>query len=127
MTPPGPTRRLYELSGGMRACPKGDHSTTHTRETSFRKAYTVATLGPVFGFDTLGAFVEKAKANPAAPSFLTIPNIILLPGAVAVKAKGEIVAAIGVGGAPGRSEEHTSELQSLMRNSYAVFCLKTKK
>src|SRR3546814_2173332 len=30
--------------------------------------------------------------------------------------------------APGaRSEEHTSELQSLMRNSYAVFCLKQKK
>src|SRR3546814_8108365 len=26
-----------------------------------------------------------------------------------------------------RSEEHTSELQSLMRNSYAVFCLKNKK
>src|SRR3546814_4654686 len=24
----------------------------------------------------------------------------------------------------GRSEEHTSELQSLMRNSYAIFCLK---
>src|SRR3546814_3739280 len=28
---------------------------------------------------------------------------------------------------PPRSEEHTSELQSLMRNSYAVFCLKKKK
>src|SRR3546814_4552278 len=28
---------------------------------------------------------------------------------------------------PRRSEEHTSELQSLMRNSYAVFCLKKKK
>src|SRR3546814_1343694 len=27
----------------------------------------------------------------------------------------------------GRSEEHTSELQSLMRTSYAVFCLKKKK
>src|SRR3546814_6153747 len=26
-----------------------------------------------------------------------------------------------------RSEEHTSELQTLMRNSYAVFCLKKKK
>src|SRR3546814_4371318 len=26
-----------------------------------------------------------------------------------------------------RSEEHTSELQSLMRHSYAVFCLKKKK
>src|SRR3546814_3324479 len=28
--------------------------------------------------------------------------------------------------APARSEEHTSELQSLMRISYAVFCLKKK-
>src|SRR3546814_9910309 len=27
----------------------------------------------------------------------------------------------------GRSEEHTSELQSLMRNTYAVFCLQKKK
>src|SRR3546814_2325821 len=30
-------------------------------------------------------------------------------------------------GCSGRSEEHTSELQSLMRISYAVFCLKKKK
>src|SRR3546814_3006868 len=30
------------------------------------------------------------------------------------------------GGVGGRSEEHTSELQSLMRISYAVFCLKKK-
>src|SRR3546814_7074108 len=30
-------------------------------------------------------------------------------------------------GEGGRSEEHTSKLQSLMRISYAVFCLKTKK
>src|SRR3546814_4942689 len=30
------------------------------------------------------------------------------------------------GRASGRSEEHTSELQSLMRTSYAVFCLKKK-
>src|SRR3546814_4614031 len=29
-------------------------------------------------------------------------------------------------GRPARSEEHTSELQSLMRISYAVFCLKKK-
>src|SRR3546814_5632308 len=44
---------------------------------------------------------------------------------------------IGIGASPfgdqrlgyisgGRSEEHPSELQSLMRNSYAVFCLKKK-
>src|SRR3546814_1329306 len=34
---------------------------------------------------------------------------------------------VAVGGDFRRSEEHTSELQSLMRISYAVFCLKTKK
>src|SRR3546814_991376 len=32
----------------------------------------------------------------------------------------------GVKSSPARSEEHTSELQSLMRISYAVFCLKKK-
>src|SRR3546814_6349498 len=36
-------------------------------------------------------------------------------------------ARVGVLGGGGRSEEHTSELQSLMRISYAVFCLKKKK
>src|SRR3546814_5767942 len=35
--------------------------------------------------------------------------------------------ALEVAAAAGRSEEHTSELQSLMRISYAVFCLKKKK
>src|SRR3546814_10694037 len=34
---------------------------------------------------------------------------------------------LGAGGAAERSGEHTSELQSLMRSSYAVFCLKQKK
>src|SRR3546814_3620932 len=38
----------------------------------------------------------------------------------------EIVVSAGFQ-APPRSEEHTSELQSLMRISYAVFCLKKKK
>src|SRR3546814_7943769 len=33
----------------------------------------------------------------------------------------------GLPQAAARSEEHTSELQSLMRTSYAVFCLKKKK
>src|SRR3546814_4834908 len=38
-----------------------------------------------------------------------------------------LLARFGSGGRAGRSEEHTSELQSLMRISYAVFCLKKKK
>src|SRR3546814_10011088 len=48
--------------------------------------------------------------------------------------RAEIIAEMEIAGgldaredAPLRSEEHTSELQSLMRISYAVFCLKKKK
>src|SRR3546814_10798987 len=45
-------------------------------------------------------------------------------------ASAKVVATWAVGGRPRgitvRSEEHTSELQSLMRISYAVFCLKKK-
>src|SRR3546814_1834773 len=39
----------------------------------------------------------------------------------------ELVEGLGAEGWLLRSEEHTSELQSLMRSSYAVFCLKKKK
>src|SRR3546814_4789015 len=47
----------------------------------------------------------------------------LVDGEDAVHAGVDRLAAFAVG----RSEEHTSELQSLMRLSYAVFCLKKKK
>src|SRR3546814_5003843 len=40
---------------------------------------------------------------------------------------GAQVPGVEVAGEQDRSEEHTSELQSLMRISYAVFCLKKKK
>src|SRR3546814_1894127 len=40
---------------------------------------------------------------------------------------GHVGGAVGILPARIRSEEHTSELQSLMRISYAVFCLKNKK
>src|SRR3546814_1487953 len=43
-------------------------------------------------------------------------------------ARFQFLSVLGLGGARRvRSEEHTSELQSLMRISYAVFCLKKKK
>src|SRR3546814_4974866 len=48
------------------------------------------------------------------------------PPVVVVVTGGDDLAAAAVI-VDGRSEEHTSELQSLMRISYAVFCLKKKK
>src|SRR3546814_1060233 len=40
--------------------------------------------------------------------------------------EGPVLMLAGAGTGKTRSEEHTSELQSLMRTSYAVFCLKKK-
>src|SRR3546814_13955230 len=47
--------------------------------------------------------------------------------AIVAPARKTLVPGSGVEVNNTRSEEHTSELQSLMRNSYAVFCLKKKK
>src|SRR3546814_2933481 len=56
---------------------------------------------------------------------------IRLPTGAEIEREAKAVAGILLsaikGGAFARSEEHTSELQSLMRRSYAVFCLKKKK
>src|SRR3546814_8905935 len=52
-------------------------------------------------------------------------EVARLLGRQLVHADGHLVVAVVTLGAG--SEEHTSELQSLMRTSYAVFCLKKKK
>src|SRR3546814_8935227 len=56
-------------------------------------------------------------------------DLLVLALSVLLMRGGEHVALLGSGLRPSasRSEEHTSELQSLMRISYAVFCLKKKK
>lgn len=106
---------IIDTAGNVKLQAKGDGSTIHTKDSSYRKAYTVATMGPVFGFDTLGAWVDKLKASPNAAALATIPDIILLPGAVAVRSRGEIVAAIGVGGAPGGEKDEACAAAGLAR------------
>src|SRR3546814_7128992 len=67
--------------------------------TLFRSTFSVSNLG-MFGIKEFSAVI-----NPPQGCIL----------------------AVGAGFRSVRSEEHTSELQSLMRISYAVFCLKKKK
>src|SRR3546814_7772094 len=66
------------------------------------------------------------------PAAISVPllHIPLRPAAAQVQRYSQRSRVIEPGEAPrpgNRSEEHTSELQSLMRISYAVFCLKKKK
>src|SRR3546814_10816741 len=64
----------------------------------------------------------------------TVPAVVLCGSAVACSCRPSLFRVAGRTGTgrgarvpTARSEEHTSELQSLMRISYAVFCLKKKK
>lgn len=51
--------------------------------------------------------------NPSAAGLASIPNIIVLPGAVAIKINGKTVAAIGIGGAPGGDKDETCAAKGL--------------
>src|SRR3546814_5651049 len=83
----------------------------------------VARIGIV---DRRGQRVGRAElqyrlpVDPLAVDVVEVIGCVLrhLIDVVGTGAVGDVVGA--------RSEEHTSELQSLMRISYAVFCLKTK-
>jgi uncharacterized protein GlcG (DUF336 family) len=46
---------VVDTSGVIKVHLKGDHSTIHTKDPAFRKAYTVVTMGPIFGFDRTSA------------------------------------------------------------------------
>src|SRR3546814_1517528 len=90
-------------------------------------------------------FAAVDRALRAAPDVFTHPAVEFILGALALRhcrlqyavcrrisaVPGSHHMGIKAGSIPyataARSEEHTSELQSLMRISYAVFCLKKKK
>ena len=99
------TATVVDMDGVPQVALRGDGATVHTRESSFEKAYTVVTLGPMFDFDTSAGLFELVKTNPYVPRLATIRNVMALPGAVAFKSKNAIVAALGVGGAPGGDKD----------------------
>src|SRR3546814_1000230 len=81
-------------------------------------------------------FAANRFAHEAAPVLETFADSSAMSFIEGIKtARGRIVARsdedrdsfLRKNGFSKRSEEHTSELQSLMRTSYAVFCLKKKK
>ncbi|ABE42485.1 GlcG/HbpS family heme-binding protein [Polaromonas sp. JS666] len=92
---------VVDVAGVERAFLRGDHSTIHTRETAYKKAYTIASLGPIFASISTGQLTERISKTPTGPALSTVSNIILLAGGVAIRHNDETIAAIGVGGAPG--------------------------
>src|SRR3546814_7772091 len=63
--------------------------------------------------------------RPLPPAFAALKQAAREVGGVQIQNAGTLAGHL-CNASPARSEEHTSELQSLMRTSYAVFCLKKK-
>src|SRR3546814_6914756 len=81
----------------------------HPWDASTRRSFLTTLLAAA-------ALPAWARAQPANP------DVVIIGAGAAGLAAAHALAAQGLS----RSEEHTSELQSLMRISYAVFCLKKK-
>lgn len=99
------TATVVDMDGVLQVVLRGDGATIHTAESSFDKAYTVVTLGPIFNLDTSGKFLDLTKTNSYGPRLETMHNVMALPGGVAFKSKNSIVGALGVGGAPGGDKD----------------------
>src|SRR3546814_2842403 len=98
------------------------------RQVQFRRQNLVGDPPPVGRFDIVLCrnVLLYLAAGMRRQIFDTFAQVIR-PGGLLVLGAGETVIGQTDAFRPSRSEEHTSELQSLMRLSYAVFCLKKKK
>src|SRR3546814_3984363 len=80
-------------------------------------------VAELFNVNELGAWKDKLRPSfIVAPLPATLEEMMELPAYKRSWRVKALMLKLIV-----RSEEHTSELQSLMRNSYAVFCFKKKK
>src|SRR3546814_3490341 len=96
---------------------------TTTTEATTTSAPSTTTTVPETTTTTSRDSEELTPSGPATPGTIGEEPSTSIDGTRVVKA-GESFWSIAE---DVRSEEHTSELQSLMRISYAVFCLKNKK
>jgi uncharacterized protein GlcG (DUF336 family) len=76
------TANVVDVAGTPRVVPRGDHATIHTRESSFRKAYTIITLGPIFHADVTSELLATLSKFPplAAQALANTSNVAVLPG-----------------------------------------------
>src|SRR6201996_3920941 len=82
------TATVVDISGTPQVVLRGDHATIHTKDSSFRKAYTIVTMGPIFHVDVTSEWLGMLSKYPtlAAEALANTPNVAALPGGVAFKA-----------------------------------------
>src|SRR3546814_9325072 len=90
-------------------------------ERAFQIVYSVVAIA------TLILVVQAWRGMPPEPPLWAVDDPLWALASLIILFASILFMGSLVGNPALRSEEHTSELQSLMRISYAVFCLKKKK
>jgi len=101
------TATVVDVAGTPQVVLRGDHATIHTKDSSYRKAYTIVTMGPIFHVDSTSVWIGVLTKYPPllAQSLASTPNATALPGGVAFKYGDEIIGGLGVGGSPGGDKD----------------------
>jgi uncharacterized protein GlcG (DUF336 family) len=95
------TAAIVDADGVTQAMLRGDGASMTTLSAARDKVYTVLMLGASRNEDSSGAIAQRIGQAPSAGGLAKLPHVLLLGGAVRIKAGNEPIAAIGVGGAPG--------------------------
>lgn len=99
---------VVDPDGVIQIQARGDGSPIHSQRFAYRKAYTVMSMGPMFGVETSGELTEKiTSVNPVGIANISAGSteLLFLPGGVLIKSAGEPIAAIGVSGAPKSAQD----------------------
>src|SRR5580700_5197939 len=98
---------VVDTDGVVKLEARGDGSPIHSQRFSFRKAYTIASMGPMFGVDTGSALVAHLRDFPGGLANVQSgsTDLLFLPGSAVIKSGGVPIGAIGVSGAPLSSED----------------------
>lgn len=88
---------VVDRAGVLKVLMRGDGAGPHTTDSSFKKAYTAASLRR-----PTSEFAEMVAKTPAVQGLRDMNDkILILGGGLPIEIGGEVVGGIGVGGAPG--------------------------
>lgn len=99
---------VVDASGNVLAMVRNEAAGPHTIEASRMKAYTSASAR-----NATSAMLEVSQSNPGAANLGDIPGFLLLGGGVPIQFGGNVVGAVGIGGAPGGHLDEQCALEAL--------------
>ena len=99
---------ILDRGGNLVAVQRADGVGPHNTEASRRKAYTALSTK-----NDTQALAVAARGNPDMTNLTTVPELLLLGGGLPLRAKGEVVGAIGVAGGGGALPDRACALAAL--------------